>query len=198
MYPQVTDVRDYLAARGVSAPADAVLARYLDSAVTEFESLTGYKPFLAEATPSTYYYNAAGRWHDLEAGYVEIVSVEVITDVETMSGQALAAGSDYIALPLNGLPKNLLYFPMRLGFAPLRLKVRGRRGYSDAVPAEVFNAILWRAATFVLGQVQGSLTAVKEGDVSLQFAEGDTAGAEAREYRRTVQRYRRVAYGAVL
>lgn len=128
-----------------SAPADADVAPYLNAAIEEFETRTGWSPALIEpsATDVTLPYEAVTRQNrlSLRTGYQTVVSVQ--------SGGTTVAASNYQLLPPAAVARGRAYtaIQFRAGVAfSDDVVVNGRRGRFAAIPADLFVAVQHRVA----------------------------------------------------
>lgn len=205
-YPTADDLQTYLEGHGMtlSAALEAQLERAISGARQDLENATG-RVFLAVEGTRTFDppVNASGVL-DLGEDLVSLTSL-------SLSGSALTEGSDFRLERLNGaargLPYGMVCFNQRW-CRPLAaslwnaVEIGGLWGYSETVPADVWEAILARGASRLFTHIAhgntGGLLAWKEKD------RGEEYGVETWKrlkdgwqdvYTAAVSQYKRVATG---
>jgi len=219
-YPQAADLESYLRALGILTDVQmAALLSFLSleeataAARSEWESETGWRPFLADASPVTRYYDPQGpnfRPHtvgggyrlDLEAGLIALTSVIVDVDAES-PGTTLVSGEDFWLDPYNaavmGLPYTAVLFVVRRWGARRSIAVTGRFGFAETLPDDVWQCVLQKSAAVTFAALRerasAGLVEWKEADVSERYGENfleSSRRAWEEAFRRAAGRYRRV------
>lgn len=183
----------------------AILSGISAAAVSEWESNTGWRPFLKDSANVTRTYDdPEGMLLDLTAGVLTITSV-------TVGGTVMTANTDYYAQPvdavLNGRPYEWLEFATTLASGiPNNIKIVGRFGFSASVPQDVWFAVLMKAAIMATHGLatsataaSGPLTSEQYADVAYQYASASSGSSVAADrlsrwndsYLATVRRYSR-------
>jgi hypothetical protein len=205
-YPIEAEVQAALTAAGVNY-GTVDLEVYLNAAVTEFESRTGWSPFLADAEDSTWWFDApryADGILDLEGGFTVITSVTVGAH-QGNTGRALTVTNDFAPMSYNGpgefRPWNRIRFLTSCGYQPRSIKVIGKRGACATVPDDVFLAIRDYAGALAMPsitQALGAVTKVKQGPVEYTMGNSDEdsgtsrVGAWTNAFDSAVSRYERM------
>lgn len=176
--PTGTDLSAFWAQMGIDAPPSVNWDRTMASTIREFESATGYIPFLAPrylidgpdgptSTTRTFTLCENSRL-DLRGGMMFAVSV-------TVDGTLLTEGvdADYSLIRLvdNG-PVRYIKFNHRTSSREDGVVVVGYWGYTDSCPAEIFEALLRKAAAKLLPITQGGIgqmVRIQEGPVEYQY-----------------------------
>lgn len=199
--PTAYDVERFLFANGMIAATPTVVQEYLDltlaadAAYKDFQDATGIHPFFAETANTTKYYNAQGPFLKLPP-YAAITSVTTGRRFET-SSETKTATTDFEYVydedTIIGLDFNL-YYPGRVG-------VTGRRGWSDDLPANVFQAIQGRAAGVHLrpslaAAINAGAIEWREGDVQEKYGPMGAYSLQAdvweSHWKMTVARYKQL------
>lgn len=204
-YPIEAEVQAALTAASIDY-GTVDLDVYLNAAITEFESRTGWQPFLEEAEDSTWWFDPpkyADRILDLEGGFTEITSVTIGAD-RGMTGTVLTVLTDFVMKSYNlGIfrPWNRIQFLTSPGYAPRSVKVIGLRGACATVPDDVFAAIRDYAGALAMPaitQALGAVTKVKQGPVDYTLSSSDEDSGSSRvgswtnAFTSVVNRYERV------
>lgn len=174
--------------------------------VSEFERRTGWKPFLAGATDSTWYFDATDPYGELslDGGFVSITSV-------TISGNLQTLNTNYTTEPRNatglGEPITRLNFPYggyRYGFptVPNSIVIVGRRGFTTTLVGyeDVWQAVQEAAAVMVLASIENLQSIASLGmdgfskslDIVGILTQKDVAQLWAKNFTAKVQQYSRV------
>lgn len=178
-YPTAEDLQAFAMNAGViSAGADLALdyGRVLSSVIAEFETDTGYVPFLATTQTRMYDFPYPdGTILDLRCGLLSVTSV-------TISGTTLTNGVEYnlypLNAPLNGKPYTWLEFvghrrQVLPWSVPATIGVTGSFGYAATCPEDVKHAILCKAcsdlAAIKSGAATGTVTSIKQDDVQINY-----------------------------
>lgn len=183
-------------------PAYVDIAGEIDSAVSDFERDTGYLPFLAEAVDSEVTftnYLESGREVLFPTGYISVSEFWI-------DDQEMDLGVDFELSPKNGTPIEGATMLEIRRFAPMSLKVVGKRGYRPVLPSEVWSLILSRAcapAYIASGLSSGSagFSEIRQGPVTLKVASSEAsdgysglAGEIAGRWSSVVGKYRRMTF----
>jgi hypothetical protein len=209
-YPTAGDVENWLRSstfwpedenQVLRAQSQAQIAAV--AAVDEWETLTGWRPFLAGAEDEVRAFDATDStgWLDFEGGAVSVSSVSIATTVLTL-------GEQYWLTPGNaasqGRPFTGIQFSPRyqtLGWRrPGGISVTARWGYDAELPADVFQACLQRAAINTLRAIpneQGLASISQEGfskalDVVGVLTQKDIAQGGDKDFTVLAARYARV------
>lgn len=166
--PTAYDLERFLIASGMLALSPSVREKYLDldlavdAAYEDFQRDTKIKPFLAESTNSTKYYQANGPYVQIHP-YTAITSIYDRGSFETTS-ESKTADTDFrfvydedtiIAVELN------YYNAGQIG-------ITGRRGWSDDLPANAFEAIQQKAGIRLQPKIAAAIH-----DGAIEWTEGD-------------------------
>ena len=185
-YPVGTDVQALLTSLGLTVPSGYSLDDAASAAVEQWERLTGWTPFLQDASATARYFDPPGtpapgrgygpfggsRMLPLRAG---IVSQSAITSV-VANGRTLASGTDYRLGPLNALankrPYSRIEFTVPIFGQASSIVITARWGGYASVPQEVFNAIRRQAASDLAvdrstGGLSSGIVQLKDDDVSI-------------------------------
>lgn len=187
MYPDVTDFAQYLLdAKVISAIPDPIPASWetlLNAAIQAFEKETGWMPFIASETPETRTFRTDSFLLQLPTGAVEVEEVAVGDKVLESSQYLLTPfAPPYLSIEFRSKPYDLVH-------------VTGIWGYAETLPDDVRLAILQHAADALRDSqsgVSGALTRVKQDDVEYAFADVGNADESLSNWRRVVNRYKRV------
>src|SRR5687767_7251346 len=145
------DLERFLFASGMIASTPTVAQQYLDldlaidAAYEDFQKDTKIKPFLAESADTTRYYDSQGGSYVQIHPYFTITAIHIGSSFETTS-EAKTLTTDYVRFPQGDPPYTMIEFASYYRTGPQRIGVTGRRGWSDDLPANVFQAILGQAA----------------------------------------------------
>lgn len=210
-YPTEDDVTALLEGSGFTVPAGLDVLPYVYAAIDEFESETGYRPFLAGSS-ATYSFDppgpnfltndrGGGRRLILNQGFATITAVRVGVTTDS-TGTLLTENTDYYLMPANHaankLPITSIVFVSPQWGPTNSITVTGTPGYFTTIRPEVFNAIRDLAGSLYAkalkeGTAYTDPVEIKEGDVSerrsieLLGKLGDTWRASAN---RTILRHR--------
>ena len=189
--PTGVDLERQLIASGMLGLTPSVREQYLDldaaadAAYEAFQDAVGIRPFLAESTVTTKYYDAPGGPYVPIHPYVAITSVYTKGSFQTTS-TAQTQNQDweieddppYRRLIFNGYIEG-----------PRRVGVTGRRGWADDLPARVWNGLLaYAAGVIIQPQVAAAINAGAvswtEGDVSEKYGSMGAYSAQADVWRK--------------
>lgn len=200
-YPTTSDLSALLVDTGVTTPANYDLAAALNSAIAEIESLTGRK-FVGSTDQDRRYDppQIIGR-----SQFVDIVDSNTVNsvraDYDGTNSTLLTQWRDYILHPQNPTPSRpyeaIEFLVPKYG--RYSILVNADEGW-DAIPADVADAILKRAAADVLEQVGGVSGAVSQerlGDAQVTYAVANGMATIDRfnsTFFGVVTRYTRMAY----
>ena len=208
-YPTPEELQAFAINAGVvTAGQDLALdyGRVLASAINEFESATGWQPFIS--TTQTRVYDMPypdGKILDFRAGILSISSF-------TISGTALTQGVDYVLYPLNApnvgkpyswcqfITRHVQWWPWTL---PANVSITGQFGYASDCPADVKHGILCLACSDLIatkaGAATGGVNGIKQDDVEIRYStHTNSSGLTPQQtqlteaYNDIVKRYRRV------
>lgn len=122
-----------------------------------------------------------------------IIAINSITSID---GRTFTAGdtSDYVTLPRDRTPIRYLRF-RTVWSGTVDLNAKFGWSLTDPVPDDVWHAVLLSAVKLAVNELKiepaGSITAVRQGDVSLQYSDSESWHAVIdRNYKTTVDRYR--------
>jgi len=191
-YPTEAELQAFLVNAGVVGTPPEGVQIYLDGAAEEWESKTGYKPFIADAEDSTSYYDAPypSRFLDLCGAFVSITSLNYGV-TSTSDGTDGTANSDYFAhyrgdaivgIEFTGLP-----------YGQRSIKIVGKKGFCTEIPARVYRAILEKAAadySAVATQV-GDVKRIKQGPVEYELNESQIS-KWAKSFDELAKTYKRI------
>lgn len=170
-YPTDADILAILTQSGAVLPAGFSTSGLAAAASAEWESATGWRPFLSSGVATVRVYdppgpNGAGRLRpracgggdllDLEAGAISVTSVTVgVTD--SSPGTVLIEGQDYWAEPLNssseGLPFERIRFRLPQFGLPASIAVSAVFGYGLDLPDDVWQAVAAMGASIAFEQL---------------------------------------------
>lgn len=192
----------FFSAQGLTPPSG--IARYVDSAIAEWESTTGYYPFLGSQEELVWMFDGCPLGTsrlDLRGGFWEIASVTIDISYDG-TGTLFIENRDYILLPQNAANENrgwnAIQFLSRSPVGFRCVEIVGKRGYAEELPDDVWSAIIERAAAgAMLEAIQGSGVErkVQQGPVTVEF---DTDSANSKigiwnsNFDKTVFRYMRI------
>jgi hypothetical protein len=182
-YPTTTDLTQVLTAAGVEA-SGYDLQGALDAASLEFERVTGWVPFGKDANDRTVFYNPPklgtfGCVLELQRGLLSLTSLTMACNFDGTGGTALTQGTDFLLQRVDGYEggtdnrpwTEIRFINSPVGYAARSLKVIGKFGFTDTIPADVKQAILNMAAASVVINFQGASGAIfreKQGPVEIQ------------------------------
>lgn len=207
--PTAYDLERFLIGAGMIGLTPTVREQYLDldlavdAAYEDFQNDTGIRPFLAESATTNKKYNFGGSYVQLPP-YTAITRVSIRTPYETTS-EAKTEVTDF-EFVYDGDTIVGLQFAGFFRDGDGRLVIDGRRGWSDDLPANVFQAIQGRAAGVhlrpsIASAINNGAISWQEGDVSEKYGSMGAFSASAEgwemQYLQAVNRYKRVqVYGA--
>ena len=220
-YPAAADLLSFLRASGMlrGLPADGIptyeiLGYALASAIGEWERVTKWQPFAADAAPSARVFDSPlSAILDLEGGVVDAPTVMIGTSAYTLGQQytmgpknALARGLPVMFLDFSPLSSPQGYgYSNSLGYLPsgrLTVSVTGTWGYCKVIPPDVRQAILQEAAcqlapSLAIARFGGLVSWTEEG-VSENYGRAqysDMADSGAKAFQNAAMRYRRITFG---
>lgn len=187
-YPNEEDVTALLEGSGFTVPSGLDVLPYVYAAIDEFESETGYRPFLAGAS-ATYLFDppgpnfrtnerGGGRRLLLNQAFATISAVRVGVTSDS-AGTLLTENTDYYLRPANHaankIPITEITFVAAQWGPPGSITVVGTPGYFTTIRAEVWNAIrdlagARYAQALKEGTAYGNPVEIKEGDVSERYS----------------------------
>lgn len=200
IYPTTAEVQAKCTALGFTAPSDA--ESILNAVVADFENMTGYRPFLADAGDTTWTFDPPYKAKDLtlELGgaFISITTVSI--------GEVELTTDDYDLMPLNAGDESMGYEELRFrnhpGDVKASVEIVGRRGLYTSIPYDVFQALLDEAAgrCQVATSASGSadIQSVKQGAMSVTYGAPDSMGrtgfakTAAAKFDATIRKYRRM------
>ena len=214
-YPTADDLEAYLLTLGIypSDPPRAELAA-LDlpgkaaAAVAEWETRTGYKPFLANGSDTTRIYDPPGhgRYLELGTGLLSVSALFTGVTAET-PGTERVEGTDFwleaVEAAYEGGPYEVITFPGGWGGPRRSIAITGRWGYASTVPDDAWQAILMRGAALCAPQLSlvlgGGAESVRVLSSEVRYpsaAQGGPLASQAAGWQSlfdaAVRRYRRV------
>lgn len=193
-----------------SVPADpSIYQDYIDAAVREWETTTGYQPFLGETVDSETYFDPPdyGKVLELRTGYISITSIEVGLSYTVTSSTALTAIRDYNLRPHDARaryePYHSIEFYVSLGDGPRSIKITGKRGYDDEIHEDAWLAVAYKAIVNTAEAVTSHgaiLEEIKEGPVTYKFGDmaeggsGDKLSLFRKHFAATAAQYERITF----
>lgn len=193
VYPTESDLQAFLVSAGVVSSAPSGVAAYVDGAIAEWESMTGFRPFLGESSDSTSYYDGPypSRFLDLLGGYVSITSLAIGITATDTTGTAQTANEDWFAKYQGQAITGVEFSGLVSGSRSI--KIVGKKGYSATLPADAYQAILQKAAADAFPYLTqgGDAKRIKQGPVEYEFNESQI-GLWKKGFENAVRRHRRV------
>lgn len=193
--PTTAELDDYLVGAGLATSGqydNDQLKRFLDVAEAEFLSQTDWSPYEATASQTRTYMVAAPtrRWWNPDTGMLTITALQ-IDDVTYDQGTHW----DFAE------PERTSHLSLTFGnyWAEGKLEITGTFGCAASYPADVLAALLAKASLTMLDETKGAyggVSSIKQGPVTISFAESDTLDAMANMrtiFDRAVVRHRRPA-----
>jgi hypothetical protein len=195
-YPTSAEVSARLTAEGINVPAN--VGYITEAAISRFESLTGYIPFLGDAAPTSWTYDPPLNtpFMSLDGGFWDVDSIVV-------DGTTFTLNDDYILLPLNAAGRgrgwDAVEFRKHPGTERISVVVTGKRGYAEELPYDAYEAIMSLAiAMSVAPSLQGTFGAfsrIKQGSVEVEGGnaeESSKASMYAKQFMSVVTKYKRI------
>jgi hypothetical protein len=198
-YPTGSDLPAFLTSYGITPTVTLTNANALvAAAVREWESRTGWEPFLAVTETREFDAPVADDWWS-EVGIISVSSISV--DGNTVGPAAYDLRNRYRNGPYLSIRFNAPRLGTRKGMG--KMSITGVFGYSSSLPADVTDAILSKAAfegwpgMFAL---DGDIKRTKIGTAEIEYGSmasesGDTRsgrrGAFLRSFESAVSAYRR-------
>lgn len=190
-YPTSADLTQFLQGiPGFEIPAAFDADQAMAAAIREWESQTGWSPFLKDEIDRTVWFDpprpgSFGCALDLKRGLLATTSIVIGCELDGAGGTAATNSVDFLYDPydggISGSPYTQLRF-LRVPYGgPRSIKVVGRFGCVDDCPADVAFALLSCAAAMALpiaGGPTGGMRRVKQGPVEYEF--DTTAGRDTR------------------
>lgn len=170
-FPDYQDLSDMLLSLNeITDPLDESAQSYISAAITAWLRATGYPAWIVE--------NESTRHYDIEFySWQSFMSLDsVICQVTRIELDGEAVDMDRFSFyPLNKRQKTHL---CAAGLAGGRLSITGYWGYAvydpddeTLVPDDVWYAVLhWAGAHYIIDRREGSVSAIRQGDVSVQYA----------------------------
>lgn len=183
-WPTDSEINAFIVSSGITLTSS--LSGLSEAAKNAWELDTGWIPFLSTAQLRKFDPNHS---HILlldngllDLGYVKLTGTEVTLD------------TDFYCYPANSEPKLWLKFNFPLYGVSQSIAVSGNWGYSDELPADVFEALLRCGAGIAYNLYQqGAYTRIKQDDVELSSGSQEWAsqvGMWKTHYESVVNRYR--------
>lgn len=197
MYPTEVNLQSYIEAMGLTAPPSARLSAALAQAVRQWESATGWAPFLKDSVDRTVYFDpprvgSFGCILSLDRGLLSLTSVKVGVEADRTGGTTVTQGVDFLMLPADGgtdeKPWTDIQFLTNLPyFLPQSVQVVGKFGYATACPSDASEAILAYATAKLMPVIQGGngpLKRVKQGGIEEEYSTeaGCDAGSQLMQF----------------
>jgi hypothetical protein len=163
------------------------LALPLARAISAWESLTGWHPYIKDGTDKTHYFDPPkvgthGCVLNLRKGLLVLTSLTTGLNYDQSGGSALTQNTDFKLWPydggLTGEPWTQIHFKTTPYGEPGTIKLIGRFGKVDSCPDDVKLAILSYATALTIDPMagaNGSLQRVKQGPVEYEFSKDSTA-----------------------
>lgn len=202
----------------------ALAAKAVGAAILDFESRTGWEPFLSTGADTTRYFDppgkdpglrsTGGRILDVNAG---LLSVTTLTTgiTFTSTGTALVAEQDFILGRYNAAAEGYPYdyvefrssfwlerFAIPVGRGPKSISIAGRWGYCSSIPDDAYTAILFKSAMFLAqtgimaGTLVGAVTEKHTPDFGEHYASvGGGMSFWESTYADVARGYRRISLG---
>lgn len=209
-WPVRNDLIDFLQSAGIlpdpvtGAAAKIDYATACTDALQQFESDTGYRPFMAASADSTRKFTPkGGRYLDLQGG-LPAAPTSVTIGVDTVSaGTVQTINEDFYMeeanAPAEGRPYTSIRFATNQTGAIDSIRIPGKWGFcaNGAIPEHAWNAVLRQAALIVFPQVRAKvsqgLVEWRRGDETKRWGEKGAFAAERDEwacsYNSAVMRY---------
>lgn len=179
-WPTTGEVTTELGAYGVTLPTGVVLANKLDAAISRFEKITGYSPFLADADNVNVLVDPSfSPSIILPCGFVSIAEI-------SDDGVALTPNEDWWPGPTGAPDRNAPYTFVTLATStyarimslanspghPAQLTIQGKRGYADPLPADAYEAVLLMTVASVMRVSDGGtggISELKQQNLSIKY-----------------------------
>ncbi len=213
-YPDGVSLQKFLGNLGLDLPPDLDLDVKVEDASAEWESRTGWGPYLSTGQVTTRLFDPPrqGRSLYLQGGLLSLTSLAVgvvpgpdgsYADSGASAGTLLTPNLNFYLRPQNaavrGLAVTEVEFLSRLGGVPQSVAVAGVWGRSLLVPGDVWQAVLQKAALDCLPELGISLTGglVKIEDVQYLTGSGgspllNAAGQWEPKFEKLVGRKKRI------
>jgi hypothetical protein len=184
-WPTTGEVTTELGAYGVTLPTGLVIANKLNSAISRFEKITGYSPFLADEDDQDVLVDPSfSPSIILPCGFVNITSVA--DDALT-----LTANEDWWPGPTGAPTRNAPYTFITLATStyarimslanspghPAQLTVVGKRGYAATLPQDAFEAVMMMTVASIMRVSDGStgsISELKQQNLSIKYGKSST------------------------
>lgn len=201
-WPTTTEVTNRLTGWGVtSIPTGVTLQDEIDAAVEEFERLTRFDPFLANAGTSTRVFDPPGEHGDpyvflFPGGAISVTTLKV-GKTAGYAGTALTSGTHFfLERDAENEPYTRVRFAEPQYGPPQSLEIVYREGYAVNLPLDAWVAVLNRAASRVYSMAQASTGGIvrrlKQDSVEVEYAAAGGVAAETDgEFERVALRYQR-------
>lgn len=173
-WPNVAEVTSRLEGLGVTViPAGISVQDEIDAAIACLHRAIGFSPFLA-GSETTYDYDAPRSFTLLLGAPFFTVTGVKINKSNDYAGDDLTEGIDYWLKP--GVPYGWIDLATRQYGDDQSIEVTGKKGVTDDIPVDLWNAVRDYAAASVLevavgtGAVMaGPVSNVRQGAVSVDF-----------------------------
>lgn len=180
----------------------------VNAAKDAFEHFTGWRPFLADASATTWYFDSSEINGDLsfDGGFVTVTGV-------TIGGTLQTLNTNYTLEPRNAPNLGQPYTRLNLrtggygwgtgayyGTAPNSIAVTGRRGYCTTIPGDAWQAVQEYASVILLASIENlqSIASISQDGFSKAFdvvgilTQKDIADRWGKNFYVTAGQYRRV------
>ncbi len=154
----------------------------IDSAVDQWEQLTGFSPFLADANAGTYYYDPPGSFTGdpktlfFKGGFVSITSVKVGV-VTGFTGSALTLNTDFFVKPDDAASRKRPFTRLRFASSQLgpsrSIEVVGKRGFWADIATEVWIAVAKKVEAEIVKASYGTnaqIRRIKQSAVEIEYS----------------------------
>lgn len=203
-YPTAAELKTFLLGAGLITDPTVAPDSYLDyqgavdAASAQFEDDVKWFPYLSTGTPTARYFDPPVITNQLhfEGGLLALTSI-------TRNGTALTQNTDFWLYPENAATQGKPYKYLKLYFnvwgLPRSIVITGTWGAVTAVPPDVKQAVLVKAAESLSGEILGKLSVGgvaewKQGDTSIKYSNAGYSALPAQWnalYRDCVNRKRR-------
>lgn len=203
-YPTAAELVTFLGGLPDPVTVDVTTAgRHMARAVNELEQRTGYRPFLGATAVASYHFDpptGPSYRMSLEGGFWTVTAV--YADAYGGYDGTLVDPTNYDLLPINrsldGGPITDIQFRTYVGSQPGAIRVDGKRGYAQALPDDLFQALLERAAVYALPtsyEGEGPVKRRKQGEREVEYgmeAGRSRASQWSKNFDTTISRYMRI------
>jgi len=182
-YPTAAELKTFLLGAGFITDPTVAPDSYLDyqgavdSASAQFEDDVKWFPYLSTGTPTARYFDPPVITNQLhfEAGLLALTSI-------TRNGTALTQNTDFWLFLENaatqGKPYKYLKFYFNVWGLPRSIVITATWGAVTAVPADVKQAVMCKAAALLADEIfgkiaSGGISEWKQGDTSTKYSIAD-------------------------